>query len=319
MENKESQKILIHVDMDSPKTLLNFYNLQHISYSRQQLETFYQLSFERMLDFFRKNNIKASLFAVGEELESSEVIRELFKDAANEGHEIENHTYTHPFGLAKLPEDEVRLEIERCSAIIEEVTGRRPIGFRSPGYSNDTFLINLLHELGFKYDSSGFWSVMNPILKLGQRFLYPESQTKDGFGYISRQLPKEPYYPSKFDWLTPADFKGEILEFPLPRTFKIGLPFYHTFNLWMPKLYAHTVAKHIQRSHLVYLMHFIEFADLSDDLPQALGIHPNIKVPYQRKLKLTQALFDKLLRRFESIETTKVVSSYEQILNLAKR
>lgn len=52
-------------------------------------------------------------------------------DLARRGHEISNHSWTHP-NLTELTEEQLRQEIVRCDTVIESVTGRRPRTFCYP-------------------------------------------------------------------------------------------------------------------------------------------------------------------------------------------
>jgi peptidoglycan/xylan/chitin deacetylase (PgdA/CDA1 family) len=70
---------------------------------------------------------------------------------ACEGHEVANHGYlhTHP----KSPEDEEQILV-RGNAVLERMTGRRPVGYRSPGAGLSEHMVGLLLKHGFLYDSS---------------------------------------------------------------------------------------------------------------------------------------------------------------------
>jgi peptidoglycan/xylan/chitin deacetylase (PgdA/CDA1 family) len=155
----------IHVDIDSPVTLANFYNVELADYNQAKLEAFYNKTFERMLDTFDKLGVKATFFCVASELEKSTKIREVLKSAIGRGHFIANHTYTHPFGLNELSEDKIIDEIQKANEVIESQLQVRPIGFRSPGYAIDTNTINLLEKHHIQYDSSAGWAIFHVIFK----------------------------------------------------------------------------------------------------------------------------------------------------------
>jgi len=69
-----------------------------------------------------------------------------------DGHEIGLHGYLHepPPGLG---EEEEREIIRRGSAALERLTGKRPVGYRSPIWQFSANTVRLLHEAGFKYTS----------------------------------------------------------------------------------------------------------------------------------------------------------------------
>jgi len=304
-------KLVIHVDVDSPIKLMRFYQISGVEFDLKDLELFYETSWTRALQCFEKHNVKATFFVVGDELERSEVIRKVIFKAHQAGHEIENHTYSHPFGLATLSDDKIIYEIKKCSEIIEQVTGRRPIGFRSPGYSINSKIINLLQDNGLKYDSSGFWSIMNPILKSSHKLLFKNGLKNEGFGYVTRKLGQKPYAPDPNNWLHTSNNNRKFWELPLPRTKILGLPFYNNFNLWTPSVIANLISKRISKPYIVYLFHIIEFMDLNDNLPLELNVHPNFKTPLTKKLRRSEKIMTNLLTRYELMKTEKLVQELE--------
>jgi hypothetical protein len=311
---KELKPLLVHIDIDSPLKLLDFYKIKNVSYSIAELESFYLTSFERALEFFDAHKAKVSFFVVGNELENSSLIQEVVRKAFQAGHEIENHTYTHPFGLSLLPMSEVAEEISKCNEIVTKITGRTPIGFRSPGYSINTEVINLIRELGFKYDSSGFWSIMNPFLKATHKFIFKNGLKNEGFGHVSARLPHTWYSPSEANWLE-MNSSGNFLELPMPRTNLFQLPFYHNFNLWSPNLYSNIASNTIVRPYLVYLFHIIEFMDMQDQLPRALGVHPNLKMPVKEKLARSNKMMINLSKKYTNVSTEVFIESKIVSLN----
>jgi peptidoglycan/xylan/chitin deacetylase (PgdA/CDA1 family) len=88
----------------------------------------------KVLEILRRYKVRATFFLIGERVERFPQIARMI---VSEGHEVGNHTYSHPNNLPKENWDEVRLEIENCSTAIERVTGVRPKFFRPPrGFLN---------------------------------------------------------------------------------------------------------------------------------------------------------------------------------------
>ena len=307
--NKKSP-LLISVDVDSPLKLLTFHRINNVNFDLKSLEEFYETSFDRALSFFDEMNIKATFFVVGEELENSKAIQNVILKAHNAGHEIENHTYSHPFGLASLSLDLIRNEITECNRIIEQVTGRHPIGFRSPGYSINSKVLEIVRQIGLKYDSSAYWSIMNPVIKYGHKYIFKNGLENEGFGEATRKIPQKPYFPNSENWLKPDDKIQSLLELPLPRTKIIGMPFYNNFNLLTPKVYTRLVTRKIKKPCLVYLLHIIEFMDLSDNIPGELIVHPNLKIPVSKKIDYTREIISTLCNRYELTKTSDLINQY---------
>jgi peptidoglycan/xylan/chitin deacetylase (PgdA/CDA1 family) len=83
---------------------------------------------DRILDELKQRKITATFFMIGEKVTASP---NLARRVAAEGHEIGNHTFSHP-KLSSLPDQQVRLEIEQTQDIIGETVGVRPACFRPP-------------------------------------------------------------------------------------------------------------------------------------------------------------------------------------------
>ncbi|MDQ6786272.1 MAG: polysaccharide deacetylase family protein [Acidobacteriota bacterium] len=89
-----------------------------------------------ILDFLRRENVKATFFLIGREVEK---YPEIARKIADENHEIGNHSYSHPIFLFR-SSSRTRREIENTQEIIKRTTGiepkiaRPPCGVRSPAY-----------------------------------------------------------------------------------------------------------------------------------------------------------------------------------------
>ena len=81
-----------------------------------------------ILDLLLAYGAKATFFVIGKNLE---YYAEAAKRAVREGHEIGNHTYSHPT-LSALSYDEIEGELLKNAAAIEEKLGVRPSVFRPP-------------------------------------------------------------------------------------------------------------------------------------------------------------------------------------------
>lgn len=87
----------------------------------------------QILDILDKKGIKATFFVIGSNAESHpELLRRIY--AA--GHDIGNHTYTHP-NIADVSVTQLRLEVSATERLLESVLGRQTHLFRSP-YGEDS-------------------------------------------------------------------------------------------------------------------------------------------------------------------------------------
>ncbi len=81
-----------------------------------------------ILDILKKENVTATFFVLGVNVEKNP---ELAIRMMREGHEIGNHSYTHP-NLATIPEVQVDLELNATQRLLESVIGRSTLLFRPP-------------------------------------------------------------------------------------------------------------------------------------------------------------------------------------------
>src|SRR3984957_18885377 len=82
----------------------------------------------RLLDILKQRNIKATFFMIGQNAERNPTI---VQRILAEGHEIGNHSWTHP-QLSKLSDDRVTEEINKTQAAIKNASGYTPVLLRPP-------------------------------------------------------------------------------------------------------------------------------------------------------------------------------------------
>jgi poly-beta-1,6 N-acetyl-D-glucosamine synthase len=82
----------------------------------------------QVLDILKKEKVPATFFVVGMEAENN---LPLLKRIYKEGHEIGNHTFTHP-NIAAVSSDRAATEMETTRLLIEAVTGHSTVLFRAP-------------------------------------------------------------------------------------------------------------------------------------------------------------------------------------------
>lgn len=99
-----------------------------------------------ILETLDKYEIKATFFLCGVWVEA---YPEHVKAIAEHGHEIGNHSLTHPH-MNKLSAEQVQQEISKLDDQIEALTGKRCTKFRAPyGEYNDT-VIRAVREIGYE-------------------------------------------------------------------------------------------------------------------------------------------------------------------------
>lgn len=83
---------------------------------------------ENLLDILKEKGVKSTFFLVGEWVEK---YPESVKAIAAQGHDVGNHSGTHPY-MTKLSSGDMTSEIRSCNEKIRTLTGRTPTLFRPP-------------------------------------------------------------------------------------------------------------------------------------------------------------------------------------------
>ncbi len=93
---------------------------------------------KKILDILDENGVKATFFLVDI---WTQRFPELVQEIAARGHEIGNHSTTHP-KMSTLSREKIAQELETMSANVEKLIGQRPTLFRPPygDYNNDVVL-----------------------------------------------------------------------------------------------------------------------------------------------------------------------------------
>jgi len=104
----------------------------------------------RILNILASHDITSTFFVPGyTALRYPDVVRAI----AAAGHEIAHHGYLHE-AMAGLTAEQEAAILDRGSAVLEQVTGACPTGYRAPMWELNWHSPKLLRDRGFLYDSS---------------------------------------------------------------------------------------------------------------------------------------------------------------------
>ncbi|RAW09756.1 polysaccharide deacetylase family protein [Paenibacillus taichungensis] len=100
----------------------------------------------QLLEIFRSAGGRATFFMIGKEMEA---YPEIAAEVHLEGHEIANHTYTHP-DLTKLTLEEAGEELQHAENLVQEITGQPARCFRPPYFGVNDDILSLAAERGYQ-------------------------------------------------------------------------------------------------------------------------------------------------------------------------
>lgn len=217
----------ISSDIDTLHSLYKGHGLRREGYTYAEMA----IGLENFSRFLEPYGVKATLFMVGHDF-LQPVNHAPIRAVAAEGHEIANHSMTHAQGFRLLPPDAMEREIAGMEEACEALIGRRPVGFRSPGWNIGDAAIPILLRRGYAYDSSVHPTSLMPLFKL----LHWRNTAKRTGGdrtamgqldYMS--APLRPYRSSA-SRLARRGADG-IVELPVTVVPGLRLPFWATFLL----------------------------------------------------------------------------------------
>jgi len=110
---------------------------------------------QRLLDLFDERGIQATFFVLGW---AAQRFPELIREIASRRHEVASHGMTHQLVYNQSPEV-FREESRTSKALLEDLAQQPVLGYRAASYSitrSSLWAIDILGELGFRYDSSIF-------------------------------------------------------------------------------------------------------------------------------------------------------------------
>jgi peptidoglycan/xylan/chitin deacetylase (PgdA/CDA1 family) len=247
----------------------------------------------RLAELFARHGVTPTWFVVGRDLEDDAEGRRLLSELAAAGHELANHSYSHPYDLVRLGRARIGEEIDRAHGALADACGHAPVGFRAPGYEVSREVIDHLCSRGYRYDSSAFPSVPYYTAKAAvmgaMRVLGRQSGSILGSPRILL-APLGPYQPSAE---SPYQRGAQpLVEVPMSVTPWLRLPVIGTSIITAPGWLRRRLVRAALRTPLFNLeLHGIDACDAeADGIPPALiARQHDLRVPLQRKLDALDA------------------------------
>lgn len=253
----------------------------------------------RFAEIFARRKLPATFFVVGEDLSSS-IGAQRVAELAQAGHEIGNHSQTHPYELARMPEGHIDQEIAAAEEQIRLVSGRRPVGFRAPGYDLSARVLRILERRGYRYDSSvfGSWS-----------YYAAKASVMAALGLVGRPsgavlidprallAPTTPYRPGTNPF---ARGQSTVVELPIAVSRGLRMPLIGTYLLAAPSaMRARLVAAALAQPFFNFELHGLDLLGADEDglPPELVRRQADLRVPLATKLRAFEDLLDRIAER----------------------
>jgi len=256
----------------------------------------------RILQFLHERDLRITFFVVGQDAALKKNAEALGTVAAA-GHEIESHSFHHEPWISRCGAAEIDAELGRAEDALAAVSGRRPVGFRGPGFAVSADLLRVLARRGYRYDASTLPTFIGPLarayyFKTSRLNAAQKEERRELFGTLADGLrPNVPYV-----WTHGVERLVEIPVTTMPGLrFPIHFSYLHYLDAISPALarmycsFAFDLCR-LFRTTPSLLLHPLDFVG-SDEVPQ-LAFFPGMSVPSERKLQTLSDLVAIVSRRF---------------------
>jgi len=244
------------------------------------------------------------------------------REIADRGHEVANHSHTHPYNFRELSRAQKVAEIERCEAAIADITGVRPVGFRTPSLDVDPETVAIVAERGYLYDSSIFPGPFMWLFMLYGKVFVRHAEYSLG-SFWAPTASSRPYVPSErgLHRSAPPAVAGvsSLVEIPVSLVPGTGLPFYGTLMRMLgPRVFDWSVRRSRGRTVLHYLLHLLDLARIEgSSLDAGMRNSPGVGLPFERRESFTRHVMETLGEAGECIPMRELAVACRAELGLA--
>lgn len=275
----------LSIDLDTLSDYARGYGFE----SHCAADPVYTHGLTRFLDALAKHGIRATLFVIARDAKVP-AHAAILRRALEAGHEIANHTMTHPRRLSALSDSGRRREIVEAHDALCELAGRQIVGFRAPCYDVCRKTLNILERLGYRYDSSVHPSIIAPVI--------------DAAVLVKSRFRKWDVRPGSycqvFSSLRPHRIRQRsLIELPLTALPYSRLPFYGTWAQTTGMTVFRKSLSWLRRFDLPLNFHFhaVELVGLNDPcVDPRFAVHPGMKRDVGQRL----ADIDEMLSSFKT-------------------
>ncbi|HEY0191312.1 MAG TPA: polysaccharide deacetylase family protein [Kofleriaceae bacterium] len=231
------------------------------------------------------------------------------------GDELGNHSYSHPYELARLGAPETFAELADCDRVLRRITSAPVRGFRAPGYDVSPVMLDGLARLGYRYDSSvfpapGYYAAKAAVMAALRIAGRPSGAVlTDPRALVA---PAMPYRPAmNAPW---RRGQAPVVELPIAVTPWLRLPAIGTSLIVLPAVVRRWIVDAMAgRALWNFELHGIDFADAElDGIPgELVARQPDLRVPIAEKLDRLDRLLDQIASRW-TFETLGEVAARAQ-------
>ncbi|MBC8343982.1 MAG: polysaccharide deacetylase family protein [Bacteroidetes bacterium] len=297
---KHKKPASISLDLDNQWSYMKIHGDQ----GWEDYPSYFDIFIPYILEILDELDLKITFFIVGKDADEEKNLPFL-KMITEKGHEVGNHSYHHESWLQGYSRTELEKEIDNAHQAIEQATGKKPIGFRGPGFSWSLELLEVLKERNYIYDASTLPTYMGPIArkyyfwksnlskeeKKARSELY--GRFKDGF------RPLKPYFHHLKN-------NRQLLEIPVTTIPVFKIPFHLSYLLYLSG-FSHFVMRlylgfallmcHITRTRPSFLIHPLDV--IGRDQIDQLAFFPGMNISSGQKAEVFKYVITRLKKNYK--------------------
>lgn len=285
----------VSVDLDP---LRCYYAIHGLGAPPRELEhVVLRRALPRFAELFARHRLRATYFVVGSDAAGDASGQKQLAQLAKEGHELGNHSHTHPYELARLDRARIDDEIARAHDVIAGLAGAAPVGFRAPGYDLSERIIEVLMARGYRYDSSVFPSWPYYLAKAGVMAVMSLAGRRSGAVLGDPRMllaPSVPYRPGRSPF---SRGQATLVELPVSTTPRLHMPAIGTWLVASPTAVRVRLLEAMRARRFFNLeLHGIDLIGAEEDgIPAELvARQPDLRVPLVQKQRALEATLDRL-------------------------
>ncbi len=288
-----SEKLLaVSIDLDALDLYLGLYGLTD-ALAEAGLDAIPARASERFGDLCASLGAPGTIFAVGRDLAAGRG-RDEVKKLSAAGHEIASHSFAHDYALTRRSPEDIDQDLARAEEAIASVTGRKPTGFRAPGYTLSPRLLETLRARGYAYDSS---------LLPSPPYYAAKAAAIGALALAGRQSRSILGPPGQlFAPRLPHRERG-LVELPISVLPGARVPVIGTLLATALPLLARAMCAGLARDPLIVIeLHGVDLCDQTDGVPPKLAARQrDLRVPATLKRQRLQATLAALLRERRAV------------------
>jgi len=294
----------VSIDLDG---IACYYRIHGLGTPPPELEhAIHERALPRAAALFARHGIHVTWFTVGRDVDATlgaahAANAERLAALAKAGDELGNHSYSHPYELARMPRAEVEHEITACHEVLKRLAIVR--GFRAPGYDLSPVMLDVLARLGYRYDSSVFPSPAYYAAKAAVMTVLAAVGRPSGAVMTNPRLlaaPPQPYRPAMdAPW---RRGQAPLVELPIATTPWLRVHAIGTSLLVAPRwVRDRLVAAMAGREFWNLELHGIDFADAEKDgIPgELVDRQPDLRIAVDAKLDRMDQLLRAVTARWQ--------------------